>query len=506
MLVLVITLNNYKSFINRLGNIISYIDAVELRLDLGDKLDLTKIRIILKHITVPVIFTLRNKEQGGNYPNSEKSRLQDIIDLGSLNPQYFDLEYNISEDFINFFTSNYPNIKLIGSYHNFIETPNDLQKILNLLQSKKFDLFKIATYANNTLDTLRMLIFVQESKSNNLIGICMGQLGMPTRVLGKIVGNRMNYTILDEEYISAPGQITLDTLLTRYNYKNLNKNTEIYALLGNPIAHSIGDIFHNYAFRSLKKDAVYVKLQIDKNEIETSFKYFKKLPFKGFSITMPLKELAYNLVDDNESEAFNIQAINSIVVKDKYYGFNNDGKGAVAALTQIINLENKKILILGAGGAAKAIVYELSNLKVNLTVVNRTVEKAREIVKKFRGRAYDLLKLPELISQEQYNIVINTLPRFAYLANVEFLLKEVSSSLLLMDINYYIYNEDSLLQINKNTNNNYISGVDMYLYQAIMQLSNWFDIPLDTLKELKENFSIPPTNINSGFRVSNLLQ
>jgi shikimate 5-dehydrogenase len=68
-----------------------------------------------------------------------------------------------------------------------------------------------------------------------------------------------------------------------------------------------------------------------------------------------------------------------------------------------------------------------------------------------------------------------------------------------------IYNEDSLLQINKNTNNNYISGFDMYLYQAIMQLSNWFDIPVDTLKELKENFSIP-TNINSGFRVSNLLQ
>jgi 3-dehydroquinate dehydratase/shikimate dehydrogenase len=487
MLVLVINLNNYKFFINQLDKIVSYIDAIELRLDLGNTLDLKKIHTILKYINIPMIFTLRSKDQGGGYLGSEKNRILHIIELASLKPQYFDLEYDISEDVISFFSCNYPDIKLIGSYHNFTHTPNNLQTILNLLQSKKFDLFKIATYANSTLDTLRMLTFIQDNnKHNNLIGLCMGELGIPTRVLGKIIGNSMSYTVLDKKYRSAPGQITLNALISKYNYQNLNKNTKIYALLGDPVSHSIGDIFHNYAFLHLKKNAVYIKLQLNRNEMETSLKYFKRLPFSGFSITMPLKELAYNLVDDNESEAFNIKAINSIVVKDKYYGFNTDGKGAIAALTETINLDNKRILILGAGGAAKAIISELSKLNVNLTVVNRTVEKAQEIVQEFNGKADDLFKLPELIMQEQYDIVINTLPRLVCSDTMKFFFNDKGSTFLFLDINYCIYNRNYLLD--KNSNNNYSFGFHMYLYQAIIQLSNWFSIPINSLKSLKPRF------------------
>ena len=485
MLVLVITTNYDMSFINSLQTALPYIDAIEIRLDYWRVLNLAKIRVLLKELPVPVIFTIRNKEQGGYYQGSERKRLKQIIELASLNPQYFDLEYNLSEDFINFFCTNYPDIKLIGSYHNFAETPEDLDKILNLLQSKKFDVYKIVTYANSTLDTLRMLTFVKEkSKKSNLVGICMGELGMPTRILGKIVGNTMNYTILHDSYSSAPGQVTLEKLLGQYNYKNLNSETDVYALLGDPVAHSIGDVFHNNAFQILKKNAVYVKLRVAKHELASSLEYMRQLPFKGFSITMPLKELAYNLVDSIDSEASKIQAINSIIVKDKYHGFNTDGKGAIISLSQVINLDNKKILILGAGGTAKAIAYELSKLMVELMVASRRIEQAEEIVMMFGGSAYHLAQLPKLANQIAYDVIIHTIPQSAYTANTPFASESIIPNSVAMDINYQIGDETSFLQIAKARGSNCISGYNMYLYQAMMQLSNWFNIPLDVLKHL----------------------
>jgi 3-dehydroquinate dehydratase/shikimate dehydrogenase len=490
MLVLVLAFNPDRYFLNRLTQVLSYVDAIELRLDLWDIIDLTQIRILLKALVIPVIFTVRNKEQGGRYANSEYERLKLIRELASLNPQYFDLEYNVSEDFIHFLSAKYPDIKLIGSYHNFVDTPQNLEQILSRLQNKKFDIFKIATYANSTLDALRMLTFVQiKSSKTNLVGICMGELGMPTRILGKIIGNAITYTVLDDKYKSAPGQITLNTLISRYNYPYLNSNTDIYALLGDPVTHSIGDVFHNYAFRALKKNAVYVKLKIPTYEIEDAFQYFKQLPFKGFSVTMPLKELGYNLVDSIDVDSAKIKAINSIIVKDKYYGFNTDGKAAIVTLSQISHLKNKKVIILGAGGAAKAIAYQLSKFKVDLIIINRTLQKAEQIVQAFNGKAYDMVDVLQVIKQIPYDIIINTIPELAYVQSPLFYLNSIESGSLALDINYQVGSETLFIQKAKNCGCNYITGFDVYFYQAVMQLSHWFKIDVDDLKNILTDFN-----------------
>jgi 3-dehydroquinate dehydratase/shikimate dehydrogenase len=484
---LVIVINKYSlSLITRVKAILPYIDAIEIRFDYWSKLDGRKIKFLQEFLPIPMIFTIRNKEQGGYFQGSEKQRLKQIYKLASLKPEYLDLEYNVGDNVIDFILTNYPEIKLIGSYHNFTETPYDLDKILNLLKRKSFHIYKIATYANNTLDALRMLIFIKENSSkNNLIGICMGQLGVSTRILGKILGSIISYATIDNECKSAPGQINLDIMLKLYNYRSLNNKTNIYALLGDPVISSLGDVFHNAAFRYLNKNAVYVKLKVSERELISALSYLKKLPFKGFSVTMPLKELAFKLVDATDNDSKYIKAINTIIIKDKkeYFGFNTDGKGAVAALSEIINLSNKRFVILGAGGAAKAIAYEISKMGSDLTILNRTIKKAKDISKICCCSAYELSKF-HYVSGQGYDIIINTIPTSAYISNPPIDQNYIIPSCWAMDINYQLNSKTPFLDMAKNKGNNCISGYNMFVHQAILQLSNWFCISRRQIKDL----------------------
>lgn len=484
---LVVVINKCSaSLITKVKAFLPHIDAIEIRFDYWPKLDITKIKSLQKSLPIPMIFTIRNKEQGGYFQGSEKQRLKQIYKLASLKPEYLDLEYNMGDDVISFILTNYPDIKLIGSYHNFIKTPHNLDKILNLLKKKPFYMYKIATYANNTLDALRMLIFIKENGSeNNLIGICMGQLGVSTRILGKIVGSIMNYVVVDNEYNSAPGQIDLDTILKLYNYRNLNNKTDIYALLGDPVISSLGDVLHNAAFRYLNKNAVYVKLKVSKQELTSALIYLKKLPFKGFSVTMPLKELAFKLIDITDDDSKYIKAINTITIRDKkeYFGLNTDGKGAVLALGEIMNLSNKKFVILGAGGAAKAIAYEISKFGGDLTVLNRTIKKAKHISQICHCSAYDLSKFPYVASQG-YDIIINTIPTSAYISDLPIDQNSIIPSCWAMDINYQLNNKTPFLHMAENKGSNCISGYNMFVHQAILQLSNWFCISQRQIKDL----------------------
>ena len=132
---LVVVISKYDmSFVNKIQTILPYIDAIEIRFDYWKTLDITKIKALQQLLPIPMIFTIRNKEQGGYFQNSEKQRFKEIYKLASLKPAYLDIEYNLPDDFIDSIFTSYPDIKLIGSYHNFIETPNNLDEILNLLK------------------------------------------------------------------------------------------------------------------------------------------------------------------------------------------------------------------------------------------------------------------------------------------------------------------------------------------------------------------------------------
>ena len=368
-------------------------------------------------MTLPVIFTVRRASQGGQSALPETQRLQLLHQLAELSPEYIDIEYDTANDWLSEFRSQHPHIQLIGSYHNFSTTPDDLTAEFSpMLLNHPFDILKIATFARNICDTLRLLIFLQAaSRKHRMIGLAMGEYGQISRILAPIVGSLFTYGCLSADTASAPGQLTLAELTDIYRVHLLNADTAIYALLGDPVEQSPGHRFHNREFALRHKNAVYVKCRVNAEVLAQAMSLFRQLPFSGFSVTIPHKETVVQFVDELHEEAAVIRIVNTIRREHHcYLGFNTDASGAASVLEEIVALKNQRILILGAGGSGKAIAYVLLARGAKVTLCNRTLLRAVAFTQQFGGTAIDFAAL-FTAEKFPYDIVINTLPVNAFM-------------------------------------------------------------------------------------------
>ena len=203
----------------------------------------------------------------------------------------------------------------------------------------------------------------------NVIAISMGTHGQISRILAPIFRNPITYASLAEELQSAPGQLSAELLLNRYHYASLRPHTSLYGLIGDPIDKSISDATHNALFHHLGLNAVYVKMVVKAEELPEFFHFAKQLPFKGLSVTMPLKESVLPHLDHIDSKARNIRAVNTLVFDEGMIsGFNTDGIGALNAIEQVKPVKNQRVVLLGAGGSAKAIADEAHQPGAQLTL------------------------------------------------------------------------------------------------------------------------------------------
>jgi 3-dehydroquinate dehydratase/shikimate dehydrogenase len=366
------------------------------------------------------------------------------------NPRYTDVDWK---------TPTLPPGDVIVSYHNYEETPN-LEAILKILQMThpKAHLYKIATMANSTLDSLRMLEFLQ--RHPGIIGLCMGDFGTLTRICAPVFQVPIMYAPLLEKDKNAPGQLLVDQLCEIYQFRSLNFHTKIYGLIGDPVFRSIGHLFHNEAFRKAEKNAVYLKMVVKPDELAEFFTYAKKLPFAGLSVTAPLKEAVIPFVDVLNPEAQAIGAVNTLTFKDgKVYGANTDGNAAVDVLGKV---KNKTIVLLGAGGSARAIGYIAHKRGAKVVIVNRTSSKAERLA------CYLGCEWSEKIPS--YDILVNatsvTMPIDA---------KEIQSGKTVMDLSLY---ETEFLKAAREKNCRCLDGFPMYFQQAIAQQVIWTSHPL----------------------------
>lgn len=478
MLIITICAKNYTSAYKQITQASSFpIDGIELRLDYLAKIKLQEIKLLHQNCNSKLIFTLRKKSQGGYFNGNEQQRLQLIENLIAIKPDYFDLEYDIPINFVKKIHRVNPTVKLISSYHNFKETPKDLNNILKKMQYPEFYGYKIATQANSTIDAMHMLIFMQQNKATKITGICMGKLGEATRILAPLVNNYFNFTYIKPNKQAVPGQLDTKSLIELYNYKKLNSKTTIYALLGDPVEHSISHIFHNKVLQNLGKNAVYIKLRLQPAELESFFKCAKNLPFKGFSVTMPLKEKILPYLDKLSEEAAIIKAVNTIAVRaGKYKGYNTDGNGALNAIAQKTPIKNKKIVILGAGGAAKAIIFTALKRGAKVIILNRTIERAQKIAKAFNCTAHGLDYATQL-TQENYDILINATSIGMNSATQYLLLiptNAIIPNTIVLDM-VYAKNPTQLLKIAATKNCLCISGKEAFISQAKLQNIIWFN-------------------------------
>lgn len=416
---------------------------------------------------LPVIFTLRDPKQGSNYKGSETERLRDLQRYAGLNPDYIDLESSCPPDFVEHIITRQPQTKVILSYHNFEETPADLEALLTEMQQIPAHLYKIATQCNNSCDALRLLNFTRNCK----VPICtmgMGSHGEVTRVLGTVYGSKFTYASVSDTLQMVEGQLSLRTLIDTYHFPKLNANTAVYGLIGDPVSKSLSQHTHNMIFNEFHIPAVYVKMAVKIEELKEFISLTRALNFRGLSVTMPLKEDILKLIDFVDPYAFSIGAVNTLCYNPEgIFGFNTDGMGALNAIERISRVEGKHVMVIGAGGAAKAIIVEAIHRGARVTVINRNVQRALELAKQYPITVGALDEIGGYI-EKGYDILINCTPE-----GLPFDPALLLAGKVVMDIKT-VPEVTELIAKAIEKQCKIVYGYQMFIGQALEQFSLWF--------------------------------
>lgn len=441
-----------------------YAEIVEWRLDFFDSLEHTQWEKLFQECPLQTIFTLRPQSQGGRCKLNEEERLRAMQRWVQLNPTYVDLEYTVSSEFVKDLRKSHPALKIILSYHDFEQTPSSLESILKTLRHTPADFYKIAVMARSANDTLSLLLSAREEDNRTLL-MSMGETGSLSRILAPIVKRPFTYASLSSAEATAPGQIDAKDLLTIYHYRALNASTQIYGLIGQPVDKSISEYTHNHALQQLNLNSVYVKIPLETQQLSDFFTLAKQLGMRGLSVTMPLKEQVIPFLDEIDPFAQTVGAVNTILfVSDKLIGFNTDGKGALDAIETHLPMKNKKIILLGAGGASKAIAYEALCRNAEVLILNRDAEKAHHLADKLgcRGGSLDDIK------GQEYDLIINSTPT-AHPIDPQYLLPCAFA----MDLTSKP-KETPFLQQAHAQGCKLIYGYEMFIQQAVLQFQLWF--------------------------------
>lgn len=354
-------------------------ELVELRVDYMRKRP--DIGLLLKERPTPVVVTCRRRSDRGRWFGTEEQRqaiLREAIIAGA---EYVDLEDDIAKS-----VRRYGKTKRIVSYHNFDETPVELYDIHRRMAQCDADIIKIVTMANSPADNVRMLEMVSAAEIPT-VGFCMGELGTISRILCGRAGSPFTYASFSRERELAPGQLSYAEVRNLYRYNRITKDTKVFGVIGDPIAHSKSPLIHNAAFRKLGIDAVYLPLRIPADVLQPSLKEFDRLRISGYSVTIPHKEAALQFCDIMADETDLIGAANTLIRHDdEWIATNTDAPAALDVIQQglkkaggVTDLAGRRVLILGAGGVSRAVGYALIRAGAAVSISNRSRERGREL-------------------------------------------------------------------------------------------------------------------------------
>lgn len=436
---------------------------VELRLDLIHGWNLDWLKRVRFHL--PMIVTLRSQDQGGAFAESEEKRLQKLRQLAALEPDYLDVEANVAPEFVQELKRAHPAIQIILSFHDFTQMP-PLRTVLQEMRRCPADIYKIAVMPQSSCEALELLTFMTDNPS--VLAMGMGPFGTLTRILSPLFGGRFTYASLTDALSSAPGQVTADELESTYHHSELTETTSLYGLIGDPIVKSLSHLSHNRAMQQLKLSSVYVKFPVPSQQLADFLTLAKKASIRGLSVTMPLKEQVIAYLDDVDPWAQKVGAVNTLLFEGgAIKGFNTDGKGALDAIETKMRVKGKKLILIGAGGACKALAAEAKDRGADVSIFNRNADRAKAVAELFdcKGGGLDLL---EDAFQKSYEIIINTTPSAMPIAP-----QWIYPGALAMDIALQPRMTEFLYQAQMK-GCSLVYGYEMFINQALGQFKIWF--------------------------------
>lgn len=274
----------------------------------------------------------------------------------------------------------------------------------------------------------------------------------------------------------------------------LSGKTKVCGVIGDPIEHTLSPVMHNAAFNYLNLDYVYVAFKVKRAELEKAIDGMRCLDIYGLNVTMPHKNAIMRYLDEVDSTAKFVGAINTILNDGKkLLGFNTDGVGAIKALKNNgVDLNGKKLLLLGAGGAGKTIAFHMAKAVKEVVILNRTAEKAKKLAgvltrkfeKRIIGNSLSLSLVKEHLKDS--DILINATSVGMHPKTNQSLVAPqwLRSDLYVMDI---IYNpiETQLAKDAKLAGAKVISGIEMLISQGAVSLEIWTgcSAPIEIMKE-----------------------
>ena len=355
-----------------------YVDICELRLDLLSPSEVAKAADFPSMVDIPVILTLRRVSDGGKCTLQEKARRSLLIDtMKNGGFSYVDIEDDVKKSDVEEATHSL-GMKVIRSYHDFEGVPADIFSRVHSLASRG-DVAKIAVTPHNTADVMTLFRINEELKDVPKIIIGMGEWGVATRILYKKMGSILTFGSNGKAV--APGMISARELKLLYRADQLNDNTGIYGIVGNPVMHSLSPQIHNPGFHKIHYNAVYVPFLSE--SIRSFLTLAEMLRMRGFSVTVPFKVDVVKYLGNITREVKQIGSCNTVVrVPNMWKGTNTDYYGFIHPIEKEIDDDRiKSALVIGAGGAAKAIVWALKMRNVKVMIVNRTKSKADELAR-----------------------------------------------------------------------------------------------------------------------------
>ncbi|MEM2130640.1 MAG: shikimate dehydrogenase [Candidatus Bathyarchaeia archaeon] len=262
----------------------------------------------------------------------------------------------------------------------------------------------------------------------------------------------------------------------------ISGKTQVYGVIGDPIQHTLSPAMHNAAFSHLKLDYIYLAFRVQAADLENAMRGIRSLGIRGLNVTMPHKTAVTAYLDKIDSTVKFLGSANTILNKDgKLYGFNTDGEGASRALKENgVDFNGKTVLLLGAGGAAKAIAHAIAQEASELRILNRAPEKAQwlasELNRAFGNKVISDALSPSTIKENMRgaDVLINATSVGMHPNINESLVSPhwLNSEMCVMDI---VYNplETKLARDAKAAGARVISGLEMLLYQGAASFEIW---------------------------------
>jgi 3-dehydroquinate dehydratase/shikimate dehydrogenase len=395
--------SEFSGLANRLGFL------VELRLDAYSDLNAQLLQTALKKFAPNMVATFRHSAEGGknaSVADLERIRyLQQAVDAGA---KYIDIEARTPLTGFKKDTS-----KLVLSYHDFERVPerDELRRQYDSMAGRAdADVIKMACFPKSMLDGARLLEILETSRADGRAAVIlgMGEFGLWTRVAGPLFGSPFTFARGEGTNGTAPGQPTWRELDSLYRFTEIRPGWPVYGVIGNPIGHSLSPLLHNTAFRELKLDGLYLPFKVDCTPAEF-LNAFRALQIKGLSVTIPHKETIGAACGQIDPLATSVGAINTLALRPqgKWFGTNTDAPAAAGALERAAGtLKGKTVLILGAGGAARAVAFGVKALGAEVLIGNRTYARAVSLAESAGGKPIEIGRA----SLSGIDCVVNTTP------------------------------------------------------------------------------------------------